>query len=71
MTNLSDLEAQVLRYIADARKEDGGIYLTRIIGHFIGVEPWEVETALAKLHHGRLVRIVGREKTLQRVFLNA
>ncbi|MFE3860948.1 hypothetical protein ACFXPT_10965 [Streptomyces goshikiensis] len=65
----ADLETQVLQKIQRDRKEDGGIYWTRVVGGFLGVEGREVEAALDRLHGQGRVRLVGREKTQRRVFL--
>ncbi|WP_148315157.1 hypothetical protein [Streptomyces sp. CCM_MD2014] len=66
---LPELETRVLLYVRNHRKEDGGLYLTRVIGGFNDVETSWVEAALARLLEAGRIRIVGREKTYQRVFL--
>ncbi|WP_040907059.1 hypothetical protein [Streptomyces griseoflavus] len=66
---LPDLETRVLLYVRNHHKEDGGLYLTRVIGGFNDVESIYIEAALARLHEAGRIRIVGREKTSQRVFL--
>ncbi|MEV5015389.1 hypothetical protein ACIGW1_18460 [Streptomyces sp. NPDC053780] len=71
MSTALDLEARVILYIRNHRKEDGGLFLTRVIGGFNDVEAIWVESALARLHDQGRIRIVGREKTSQRVFLEA
>ncbi|MEU9705093.1 hypothetical protein [Streptomyces sp. NPDC047981] len=64
-----DLDEQVIRFIERSRKEDGGVYWTRVIGGFTAVEGADIEAALARLHDAGRVCFVGREKTSRRVFL--
>ncbi|MGW4710033.1 hypothetical protein ACWEOX_19010 [Streptomyces sp. NPDC004314] len=63
------MENQVLQKIQRDRKEDGGIYWTRVVGGFLGVDGREVEAALDRLNQQGRVTYVGREKTQRRVFL--
>ncbi|MEU6706880.1 hypothetical protein [Streptomyces wuyuanensis] len=63
------LDTKVLNYIRNHCKEDGGIYLTRVIGGFNDLDTGEVEAVLTRLQGQGRIRRVGREKTAQRVFL--
>ncbi|MFJ3927947.1 hypothetical protein [Streptomyces sp. NPDC090022] len=65
----ADLEDRVVRYIERTRKEDGGIYWTRVVGGFLGIDGREIEAALDRLHEQGRVKLVGREKTMRRVYL--
>ncbi|MEU5341275.1 hypothetical protein AB0H18_10645 [Streptomyces sp. NPDC020766] len=67
---VTDLETRVLNYIRNHRKEDGGIYLTRVIGGFNDVETADVEAVVTRLRTQGRVFTHGREKTAQRVFLS-
>ncbi|MFI6061195.1 hypothetical protein [Streptomyces sp. NPDC051286] len=70
MTTAPDLETRVLDFIRNNRREDGGIYLSRVVGGFnVEVETAEIEAALTRLHDQGRIQRVGREKTMQRIFL--